>query len=519
MWRHHSLVHRLAPALMLSAILQILLAPPAAAEQTHEPAQAATTETAPPAASSGGPETLSAPTAAKPTNHSEASPASRASHTPEDNREGREESSHQVHDLPLWSMIPFLLMLLSIAIFPLVAEDHWHPNQNKLIVSAILGIPVAGYILGTVGFVPLEHAVVEYFQFIMLLGSLYVISGGILVTGDIQATPRNNATFLVIGALLASFIGTTGAAMLLIRPLLSTNSERKHVVHTVVFFIFMVSNVGGCLTPLGDPPLFLGYLRNVPFTWTFSLWPEWLAINGILLTIYLIWDHFAYKSEEVRDLVLDKTIIRPIRARGLVNLILLGGVIVCVAFIPSINAAKHQIIPFRELGMLGLCLLSYALTEKGLRKANHFSFHAITEVAALFIGIFVTMVPALLILEARGAQLGVDSPMSFFWFTGALSSFLDNAPTYATFFELGKSVTSAGNLTPAIAGVWEPYLRAISLGAVFMGANTYIGNGPNFMVKSIAEHRGIKMPSFFGYMLYSMGILIPIYILLSLVIF
>jgi Na+/H+ antiporter NhaD/arsenite permease-like protein len=430
-------------------------------------------------------------------------------------------TQHPSAALPLWSVIPFVLMLLSIAVLPLAAPHWWESNLHKLLVSAALAIPMVLYLLRTVGFVPLEHALIEYGQFIILLGSLYVISGGIVVTGDIQATPRNNVVFLFLGGALASFIGTTGASMLLIRPLLATNSERHNVVHTVIFFIFIVSNCGGCLTPLGDPPLFLGYLRGVPFAWTFSLWPEWLGINGALLVLYWIWDNRAYRKETIRDVVLDRTSIRPIRTRGTVNLVLLLGVIACVAFVPSVDTEAHQYVPWRELGMLALCALSFVLTAAEHRATNQFTFHAINEVAALFIGIFITMVPALLLLQAYGPGLGVDSPVEFFWYTGLLSSFLDNAPTYATFFELGKSVTASHPELAAntVAGVYQPFLTAISLGAVFMGAVTYIGNGPNFMVKSIAESRGVKMPTFFGYMLYSIGILIPLMILQTYLVF
>jgi Na+/H+ antiporter NhaD/arsenite permease-like protein len=424
-----------------------------------------------------------------------------------------------MHELPLWSVTPFALMLLSIAVLPIVAEHFWHSNRNKLLLSLLLAIPVAAYLYRTLGFAPLEHALVEYFQFIVLLGSLYVISGGIVITGDIRATPRNNTLFLGLGAFLASFIGTTGASMLLIRPLLFTNSERRHVVHTVIFFIFTVSNIGGCLTPLGDPPLFLGYLRGVPFSWTFSLWPEWLGMNVILLGVYYAWDSVLWRRETPADLALDQALLRPIRGHGLVNLYLLLGVILCVAFVPSVDFVHHKLVPWRELAMLGFCGLSFVVTAQEHRLTNQFTFHAINEVAALFLGIFVTMVPALLILEVRGPSLGVDTPVKFFWFTGLLSSFLDNAPTYATFFELAKSVTTAGGLSPAVAGVWSPFLTAISLGAVFMGANTYIGNGPNFMVKSIAESRGIKMPSFFGYMAYSFGLLIPLFLIQTVLVF
>ncbi len=346
----------------------------------------------------------------------------------------------------------------------------------------------------------------DYVSFIVLLAGLFVISGGILLEGDLEATPRTNALFLGTGALLASFIGTTGASMLLIRPLLQTNSERKHVVHTVVFFIFLVANVGGCLTPLGDPPLFLGYLQGVPFLWTLRLFVPWLFTVALLLAIYVVWDRRAHAREAKRDLRRDFYEVRPLRLAGKENLALLGGVLIAVALLDA---------PWREIAILLLAFVAYRRTDPALRKANHFTFHPILEVAALFVGIFLTMVPALDLLRARGAELGVRAPWHFFWATGTLSSFLDNAPTYLTFLALGQGLGLKGD----VVGVPQPILVAISLGAVFMGANTYIGNGPNFMVRSIAVARGVRMPSFGGYMLYSAAVLLPVFLLVTLVFF
>jgi Na+/H+ antiporter NhaD/arsenite permease-like protein len=400
---------------------------------------------------------------------------------------------------------PFVLMLLSIAVLPLAAPHFWESNLRKLGVALLLGLPV----LGLYAFHnphALAHTGLDYVSFILLLGSLFVISGGILVTGDIEATPRVNATFLAIGSVLANLIGTTGASMLLIRPLLSTNQERKHVVHTVVFFIFIVSNVGGCLTPLGDPPLFLGYLRGVPFTWTLRLLPLWLLVNGVLLVVYYFWDVRAHARETARDIARDEAEIQPIRIAGKRNLLLLLGVVASVAWLQA---------PFREIAMVLLAAISFVGTPPLVREANKFTFQAILEVAALFIGIFLTMIPALDILHARGASLGVTAPWHFFWAAGALSSFLDNAPTYLTFLALAQSL----GRTPEVVGVTHDLLAAISAGAVFMGANTYIGNGPNFMVRTIAEERGVKMPSFGGYMLYSGAVLIPCFVVVTFVFF
>jgi Na+/H+ antiporter NhaD/arsenite permease-like protein len=403
-----------------------------------------------------------------------------------------------------WAL-PFVGLLLSIAVLPLAAPHFWESNLRKLGVAALLGAPVLVLYLEAHP-QSLVRAAEDYVSFIVLLGGLFVISGGIFLEGDLEATPRTNAAFLGLGALLASFVGTTGASMLLIRPLLQTNRERKHVAHTVVFFIFLVSNIGGCLTPLGDPPLFLGYLLGVPFTWTFRLFVPWLFTTTLVLAVYVLWDRRAYAREARADLKRDFYEVRRLRVAGKENLALLGGVLAAVAFLGA---------PWRELVIVGLCVLSYASTDPEVRRANRFTFHPILEVAALFAGIFVTMLPALDLLRARGAELGVREPWQFFWATGTLSSFLDNAPTYLTFLALAQGLAQPAE----VVGVSHATLAAISLGAVFMGANTYIGNGPNFMVRSIAEERGVKMPSFGGYMLYSVGVLVPVFLLVTLVFF
>ncbi len=403
-----------------------------------------------------------------------------------------------------WAL-PFAAMLLAIAVLPLAVPRFWESNLRKLGVAALLACPVLVLYLREHPS-SLVHVSADYVSFIVLLAGLFVISGGILLEGDLEATPRTNALFLGAGAVLASFVGTTGASMLLIRPLLQTNRERKHVVHTVVFFIFLVSNVGGCLTPLGDPPLFLGYLQGVPFLWTFRLFLPWLFTVSVLLAVYVLWDIRAHAREARTDLRRDFYEVRPLRVAGKENLVLLGGVLLVVAVLQA---------PWRELAIVALAVVSYRRTDPELRKANHFTFHPILEVAALFAGIFVTMLPALDLLRARGAELGVREPWHFFWATGALSSFLDNAPTYLTFLALAQGL----GLPAEVVGVPQSILAAISLGAVFMGANTYIGNGPNFMVRSIAAARGVRMPSFGGYMLYSAAVLLPVYVLVTLVFF
>jgi Na+/H+ antiporter NhaD/arsenite permease-like protein len=375
----------------------------------------------------------------------------------------------------------------------------------------------------------LDHAVLkEYIPFIVLLFSLYVIAGGIVVRGDVEATPVANTSIIGLGGLLASFIGTTGAAMVLIRFLLKTNSERKRKVHTVVFFIFIAANIGGTLLPIGDPPLFLGYLRGVDFFWTLGLWGYWAFLLGVVLAIYFAWDTVAYRHETKQALQLDRTQKQPIRAVGLVNCLWLLGVVAAVATLdpskPFPGTDWHAPPYLREGVQLLMAGLSWVTTSLALRRENQFNFVAIGEVACLFIGIFITMQVPIEILNAQGAELGLNAPWHFFWATGILSSFLDNAPTYVVYFATAGTLTPEG--MPLMDGVQTatgtipiPLLVAISCGAVFMGANTYIGNGPNFMVKAIAEQSGVKMPSFFGYMVYSTIVLIPVFILMTLLFF
>jgi Na+/H+ antiporter NhaD/arsenite permease-like protein len=442
---------------------------------------------------------------------------------------------------PYWMVAPFALLLLAIAVLPLVpgAAHWWESNLNRFLVAGGLGLATLAYYLVLfdrpvvpewpahgamtqpdragldygVSLTVLENAILgEYIPFITLLFALYTISGGIRIQGDLPAWPSTNAAFLAVGALLANLIGTTGAAMLLIRPLLETNSERRHVKHTVVFFIFAVCNCGGCLTPLGDPPLFLGYLRGVDFLWTVRLWPEWLFVNGSLVVIYYLWDRWwAYPKETPRDLALDETRVRGLQFMGVwPNAALLVGVVLAVALLdpskPLPGTAWRPWMYLREATQLTLVALSLLLGSAAVRRMNQFNFAAIIEVAALFFGIFLCMQPPLQILHVRGPSLGLATPAHFFWATGSLSSVLDNAPTYVVFFETARSLPSAG---ATVAGVAEPLLAAVSLGAVFMGAMTYIGNGPNFMVRAIAEKSGIAMPSFFGYLAYSVLVLVP----------
>ena len=449
---------------------------------------------------------------------------------------------HTAHMPAFYAVIPFLGLLGCIAVLPLIrATEHWwESNLHRFYVAAGLAVVTLLYyfFLHTGGggdkvVSVLQHAILlEYIPFIVLLFALYSISGGIRITGDMAAHPLTNSAFITVGGLLASFIGTTGAAMLLIRPLLETNRERKNVQHTVVFFIFVVCNCGGCLLPIGDPPLFLGYLKGVNFMWTmWELWLPWLVVNVILVAVYYVWDRFfAYPQETVRDISRDETELRPLRVVGLwPNALLLVGVIFSVALLDSSKpfpGTTWKPWPFlREAVQLGLVALSLLLGSEKVRSANKFNYHAIIEVAALFIGIFICMQPALEILNEKGSDLGLTQPWQMFWATGGLSAVLDNAPTYVVFFETaandpafeGEKFATLVSQTGEKAARANELLVGISLGAVFLGAMTYIGNGPNFMVKAIAEQSGIKMPSFFGYVIkYSGPILIPIFILATL---
>jgi len=327
-----------------------------------------------------------------------------------------------------------------------------------------------------------------------------------MLRGDLVATPLTNTGFLALGSVLASLVGTTGASMVLIRPVLQTNRERTRVRHTIVFFIFLVSNIGGMLTPLGDPPLFLGYLLGVPFTWTFRLFPHWAFQVAVLLGLYFVWDTLEYGREPVAARRRDLVEIEPLRVRGAANLLALALVVLAVA-------ALHA--PWREAAIIALSAVSLWRTPRAVHDANGFTLRPIVEVAVLFVGIFVTMLPAVELLRLRGGELGIRAPWQFFWATGILSSFLDNAPTYLTFVALGQGL----GLAREVVDVPHAILAAISVGAVAMGANSYIGNAPNFMVRSIAEEQGVKMPSFFGYMLYSGGVLLPLFVVVTVLFF
>jgi Na+/H+ antiporter NhaD/arsenite permease-like protein len=435
--------------------------------------------------------------------------------------------------LPVWTIAPFAGMLLAIALLPLAAPHFWSHDRNRAAVAAGFALPVLVYLPalhGAAGAQVLLEKGTEYLSFLALLTSLFAISGGIHVRGSLSGTPLLNTALLALGALLASWIGTTGASVLLIRPLLRANEPRERKAHIVVFFIFCVSNCGGLLTPLGDPPLFLGFLKGVPFEWTFRLWKEWLLVNGALLVIFNLLDQaiFAREERERPGSQLEEVQVHePIAIEGAHNFAWLFGVV--AAIYAAGRGLGHGGSPWpfgvQESAMLALATLSYVATDDRIHARNHFSFAPIREVAILFAGIFATMAPALLLLNAQAASFGIREPWHFFWASGALSSFLDNAPTYLTF-----AATACGQSGVALEGRYlahylaqgphaQATLAAISCGSVFMGANTYIGNGPNFMVKAIAEQRGVAMPGFFGYMAWSGAVLIPLFVLSTFVFF
>jgi len=400
-----------------------------------------------------------------------------------------------------WMICPFAGLLLSIAILPLAAPRFWHRIRNQALISVLFSIPVI-FILSKQSFPILLESFEDYVSFVILLGSLFIVSGGLWLEGDFKSSAFANTSFLAIGAVLANFIGTTGASMVLIRPFLRANAHRKHHAYLPIFFIFIVSNIGGALTPLGDPPLFLGFLRGVPFFWTLNLFPLWLtAVSTLLIFFYLLDRYLGRKYPQV---ILPDGSGR-LMLRGKRNLICFAAII-GAAFLPD---------PFREGVMLISALASHFMTPRKYRMENDFNYAPILEVAVIFLGIFITMVPALELLRLRGGELGATQPWQFFWATGIFSSLLDNAPTYLVFTALGKGLGLGG----PYLGMPESFLLAISTGAVFFGAATYIGNAPNFMVRSIADHSGWKMPSFFGYTIWSSILLIPLFALIALIFF
>ena len=439
---------------------------------------------------------------------------------------------------PLW-IVPFAGILLSIAVGPVTAPAFWHHHFGKTSAFWALAflVPFALHYGVDLALYEVTHTLLaEYLPFIILLLTLFTVSGGIHIRGNLHGSPTLNTGILALGTGLASVMGTTGAAMLLIRPLLRANDNRRHRAHVVVFFIFLVANIGGALTPLGDPPLFLGFLKGVDFFWTTKamLWPTVIA-SVILLGVFYGVDRWLWSHEgEARPASLDPTPDRAIRIDGKINFVFLALVLVFVLLsgvwkpgvsITIAGTTRELQGIVRDLALLAIAYASWRLTPQAVRRAHHFTWGPIVEVAKLFAGIFLTIIPAIAMLRAGSegalapvialvtAENGQPNDVLYFWVTGALSSFLDNAPTYLVFFNL------AGGDAAALMGPMASTLTAISLGAVFMGANTYIGNAPNFMVKSIAESRGVRMPSFFGYLGWAMLVLMPIYVVVTLLFF
>lgn len=441
-------------------------------------------------------------------------------------------------ELGLWWALPFVGLLLCIATGPVLYHRLWEHHYGKFAAFWALCIIVPLVLFKGVGVAVeavLHVMLLEYMSFIILLFSLFTVAGGILVQGNLRGTPAVNTGILAIGTLLASVVGTTGASMILIRPIIRANDDRRHNVHVVVFFIFLVSNIGGSLTPLGDPPLFLGFLRGVDFFWTTKhLFWEFAFMSVALLVIFYIWDTVLHAKDDKLPPLPDKTPDRAIKLYGTQNFLLLGAIIVAILISASWKPGIKFAFPggevelqnlLRDLALIGIAILSLKITPRQVRAGNEFSWGPILEVAKLFAGIFICMVPVLTMLKA-GAS-GVFAPIvglvtqgdgspnvaAYFWMSGILSSFLDNAPTYLVFFELAggdpKVLMAQGALT----------LAAISCGAVFMGANSYIGNAPNFMVYAVAKDMGVKMPSFFGYMVWSVGILIPLFVAVTFIFF
>lgn len=447
---------------------------------------------------------------------------SQAVHAPAQDGGHEAEAAHHKLDVtvPVWSVTPFVGILLCIALIPLINGAWWHHNFTKVSFAFFAPMVVYDFFL----YAPaLGHTAIEYISFIALVGSLYVVSGGIYIRGTLKGKPITNTVIMAIGSLLASFIGTTGAALTLIRPLLRANDRRQRKIHTIVFFTFLVANIGGSLTPLGDPPLFLGFLQGVDFFWTFRLAPHWAFAVIILLAVYFIWDTVAYRREDLTDEPEGPK--EKIAIEGKINFLFLLGILCFVLFYKSVRSAfphfHYAGDIFQVGGMLTMASISLWITPKRIREENGFTWFPVKEVAVLFAAIFAAMMPTLLLLETRGAELGVTKPWQFFWVTGLLSSFLDNAPTYLTFLSLAKALPAGNSFISLVDGsaVNQAILKGISVGAVFMGANSYIGNAPNFMVKSVSEEAGVRMPSFFGYMAYSTAILIPLFFVVTWVFF
>ena len=453
------------------------------------------------------------------------------------------EASHAAAAVPGWLCIPFVILLLCVAIGPIALPHQWEKRQG-LVVAVLSALLLVSYGMLQSGHAAVELAlecmVLDYIPFIVLLFGLFCVAGNITLVGDLAGSPRINVALLLFGTLLSSLIGTTGSSMLMVRPIIKMNAWRKRKRHIMIFFIFLISNIGGCLTPIGDPPLLMGFSRGVPFFWSLRLLPIMLLNVVILLTVFYFVDMRAYR----KDIAIGRKpdISKPgtdVHIDGLHNLIFLVSIVVAVILsgvLPSLPLFQDEtgaVLGIHIFGHVQLtypvlielviillsALLSFKTTPASIRQANHFTWGAIREVAVLFIGIFITMQPALMLLKELGPTLGLDTPFQLFWVTGLLSSFLDNTPTYLVFLTTACTLGATSGLTTALGIIPEQMLTAISCGAVFMGANSYIGNAPNFMVKAISDENGIRMPSFFGYLGWSVAFLVPVFLLDSLLFF
>ena len=446
-------------------------------------------------------------------------------------------------NIPMWLVVPFAGLLLCIAVFPLVKPEWWEKNQPWAVAfwSILFIIPYAVlYGVPSAAETVLECIINDYLTFIVLLFGLFCVAGNITLEGDLAGSPRVNTIMLAIGTLLSSCIGTTGASMLLVRPIIKMNAWRKRKSQIMIFFIFMISNMGGCLTPIGDPPLLMGFTRGVPFTWSLKLFPILLFNVVVLCIIFYLIDRLNYRKDIAEgcrpDLSKAGTEVKFEGGHNVIFIVMIVAAVILSGVLPTLPVFKNaegavrgikvfEDVTFTFPAMIEIAIillaawLSFKTTKKEIRVKNHFTWGAIKEVAILFVGIFITMQPALKILTAKGASLGITEPYQMFWITGALSSLLDNTPTYLVFLTTAGTLGATTGIATTVGIVSEKLLTAISCGAVFMGAVTYIGNAPNFMVKSISDENGVRMPSFFGYMLWSIGILVPVFILDTLIFF
>ena len=405
--------------------------------------------------------------------------------------------------IPPWTALPFGALVLCMASLPLVAPHFWEHRKFQALVVAVCTLPVVAYLYQHGLSHELGHSVAGYLTFITTLGALYIAAGGVFANADLKATPGVNVGFLLVGSLLASVIGTTGASVLVLRPLLRTNAQRKYIGHLVPFFILAVANAGGLLTPLGDPPLLVGFVGGVPFFWTLKLFPIWLLYNASFAIFLYVVDKRAYARESAESLRRDDAEQEPLVIKGKLNLGLLGAIVVA-AFLPPV---------WRELGLAGIGLVSYFGTPKEVHTLNSFSFAPIMEVALLFVGLFICLVPIELMLGSMASQLPIQHSYQLFWGSGLLSAVLDNAPTYAAFAALAKGLSHGQ--PDLVAGITPIKLMAVSAGSVVMGATTYIGNGPNLMVKSIAERAGYAMPSFVRYAIFAFSAMLPAHLIVT----